>query len=112
MLSDQMIEYIEIFIAMVFVGQFAFGITLLALGKVMMEYYEWGIFRPATNWFQKSTNFFMKGCFGVGPYFYAKLMRYPWIITKLLFAIILLLMGLTSIVLYYILTWIINVLLG
>ncbi|MDV2685751.1 hypothetical protein RYX56_15400 [Alkalihalophilus lindianensis] len=112
MLSDQIIEYIEIFIAMVFVAQFGFGIALLVLGKVMMEYYEWGIFRPATNWFQKSTNLFMKGTIGAGPYFYARLIKYPWIITKLLFAITLIFMGLTSIVLYYILTWIINILLG
>ncbi|MEC2072300.1 hypothetical protein [Alkalihalophilus marmarensis] len=105
---EQYIEYTEYLVAMIFVAQTGFGFAVLILGRVMVEYYEWGIFNPPETWFQKSTNFFMKGTIGVGPYLYHRLYHYRWFVGKVLYTLIYLVLGLSSIILFQFFSYLIR----
>lgn len=88
--------------------QFAYGCTIFILEKTMLGYYEVAIYDPPTTVFQKITNTFQKGMFGSGYYIYTKIGKYNWFVRKVLYLIALLVQGVLSIIIYYILAWLID----
>lgn len=65
--------------------QLGYASAIFVLGKMMIEYYEWGYFKKPENWFQRSTNIFLDVTAGSGYYIYRALLRFPWILRKILF---------------------------
>ncbi|ALC90585.1 hypothetical protein AM500_12905 [Bacillus sp. FJAT-18017] len=51
------------------------SLTVLVLGSVMVDYYDWGTWEHPQNVLQKIINFLMAFIWGAGPYFY-KLFRF------------------------------------
>ncbi|MDV2886667.1 hypothetical protein RYX45_15855 [Alkalihalophilus pseudofirmus] len=93
MLSEGVIEWFELFFSYIIMAQLSYGFLVLILGATIIEYYEWGIFRPAETKFQKATNFFLKSIIGIGPYFYHRFSKYRVLKSKLYYLITLI--GLT-----------------
>lgn len=75
---DELLFYLDSAIVMWFVTQISFGFTVLVLGNVMMEYYEWGTYEQPLTTYQKTVNFIMAFLIGAGPFIYKKLLKYPW----------------------------------
>jgi hypothetical protein len=84
-MSEQTLENIEFILLSPVLAQIAFAFLVLILGFVIVDYYEGGVFRPAETWFQKLTNVFMKGFFGIGPYFYKRYKKHNWLTAKVLY---------------------------
>lgn len=61
-----------------FITQISFSFTVLVLGNVMMDFYEWGTYEQPVTTYQKTVNFIMAFLIGAGPFIYKKLLRYPW----------------------------------
>ncbi|MDV2685752.1 hypothetical protein RYX56_15405 [Alkalihalophilus lindianensis] len=72
MLTEDTITLIENIMMIFILSQVAYATLVFILGFIMVDYYEWGVFRPAETWFQKLTNGIMKSLFGLGPYFYQR----------------------------------------
>ncbi|MGM0842279.1 MAG: hypothetical protein ACQEWE_16200 [Bacillota bacterium] len=101
-------EIIKLIIIVILSTQFAYGCTIFILEKTMLGYYKVAIFDPPTTLFQKITNAFQKGMFGSGYYVYTKIGKYNWFVRKILYLIALLVQGVLSIIIYYILAWLID----
>ncbi|RSD27005.1 hypothetical protein [Mesobacillus subterraneus] len=86
-------------------AQFAFALTILLLGNMMLDYYEWGTYEKPANLMQKIVNVIMGLIIGIGPYFYKKFLRYNWFLRKLMMLGFLLIMGILSILVYQIIKW-------
>ncbi|MEC2072297.1 hypothetical protein [Alkalihalophilus marmarensis] len=82
-ISVELIEWFELFFSYIIMAQLSYGFLVLILGATIIEYYEWGIFRPARTNFQKATNFFLKSIIGIGPYFYYRYSNYSFLKSKI-----------------------------
>ncbi|MEB6548584.1 hypothetical protein MXL46_05610 [Heyndrickxia sporothermodurans] len=101
-MNMEIIEAIRILITVLLSAQFTYGCTILLLGRVMTDYYEWGTFEHPNTIFQKVTNAFMIVTISSGYYINKKLMKYNWFTRKLLLLFALILQGIISIIVYYI----------
>ncbi|WP_079478809.1 hypothetical protein [Halobacillus salinus] len=80
--------------------QIVYGLLILLLGRVMKEYFEWGIFDPPLNLFQKTTNVFLMGTIGSGYYLDEVLRKYSWFKRKLYMFSALVIQTIVSVILY------------
>ncbi len=80
--------------------QGAYALTILLLGSVMIEYYDWGIYEKPETLYQKSINVFFASLLGIGPYIYKRISRYNWFARKFLMIIFLFLFMIVSIYVY------------
>ncbi|MCM3663670.1 hypothetical protein M3204_04600 [Mesobacillus subterraneus] len=87
-------------------AQFAFALTILLLGNMMIEYYEWGTYEKTETKYQKTVNGIMGLIIGIGPFFYKRFIKYNWFLRKLIMLGFLLLMGITSILVYQFIKWV------
>ncbi|XQY91607.1 hypothetical protein ACNRWW_19275 [Metabacillus sp. HB246100] len=101
-------EILLLTVGVILATQFAYGCTIAILEKTMLEYYIMAIFNPPTSIFQKITNTFQKGMFGSGYYIYTKIGKYNWFVRKILFLLALFVQGIISIIIYSLLSWIVN----
>jgi hypothetical protein len=109
---DYVTEFIKLSIIVVLSTQFAYGCTILLLERTMLDYYDLAVYRPATTIFQKITNTFQKGMFGSGYYIYTKIGKYNWFVRKILYLLSLIVQGVLSIIIYYILAWLVDLIFG
>ncbi|MEC2072296.1 hypothetical protein [Alkalihalophilus marmarensis] len=86
-MTESEVSNLIIIIASPILSQISYAFLVLILGSIIVEYYEWGVFRPAETKFQKFTNFIMKGMFGAGFYFYHKYSKHNWLTAKILYTI-------------------------
>jgi hypothetical protein len=101
-----MLDIILGLIGLLLSAQFAFALTILLLGNMMLDYYEWGTYQKPANLMQKIVNGIMRLIIGIGPYFYKRILRYNWFLRKLIMLGFLLLMGILSILVYQIIKWV------
>ncbi|RIW32523.1 hypothetical protein D3H55_13125 [Bacillus salacetis] len=101
---EDTIEVIKIGVGVILSAQFTYGCTIAILEKTMLGFYKTSIYDPPTTVFQKITNTFQKGLLGSGYYIYTKIEKYNWFVRKILFLIALAIQGILSIILYYIIT--------
>ncbi|MCY8225723.1 hypothetical protein P9D36_18475 [Bacillus haynesii] len=102
------VEYAEYLIAAILSSQFVFGLCTLLLGYITMNYYEQGTFRPPSNIFKKTVNFGFALIFGASYFTYKRLYRYNLFLRKLYFALYLLGSGILSIIIFYLLSFILH----
>ncbi|MCA0970758.1 hypothetical protein LCM20_09170 [Halobacillus litoralis] len=100
--SAVIIEYFIMVVMYILSIQVLYGFSILLLGSVMTDYFEWGIFEPPETLFQRVTNIIMIGLIGSGFYINRRLMKYGWFKRKLLMFVALLMQTVASIVLYQI----------
>ncbi|MBS2970765.1 hypothetical protein J9317_18640 [Metabacillus sp. KIGAM252] len=100
MISIGVIKIIELCMGAIIAGQFGYSIAILILGRVQIEYFEWGIFENTTNIFLKSINFVLYSIAGLGPFLYYKSQRDSWILSKLLYILYLIIAGIIAIILF------------
>ncbi len=108
MSTEVFVKYAEYLMLGIFSIQFAFGLSILLLGRIMMNYYERGTYRAPSNSFQKTVNFTTALFMGSGYYIYKKLYKYNCFFRKLYFLLFLVGGGILSIVTYYILSFILH----
>jgi hypothetical protein len=89
---------------MYFLGiQVIYSFLILVFGNLIYDVYDVGIYHNPSNIFQKTFNFVVNFFFGLGPYIYRRLLKYPWILRKIYMLIATAIMLVISIILYYIL---------
>ncbi|WP_242556306.1 hypothetical protein [Bacillus sp. HU-1818] len=108
MSAEIFVKYAEYLMLGIFSIQFAYGLSILLLGNIMMNYYEWGTFRDPSKLFQKVVNFGTGLFMGSGYFVYKRLYKYNWFLRKLYFLIFLVGGGILSIIIYYILSFILH----
>ncbi|MBG9913423.1 hypothetical protein [Bacillus sonorensis] len=108
MSADTFVEYAEYVIAIILSAQFAFGLVTLLLGYMIMDYYERGTFSEPSNLFQKFVNGWFALIFGASYFAYKRLYKYNWFLRKLYYALYLLGSGILSIIIFYILSFILH----
>lgn len=72
----------------ILMSQLAYAFTTFVLGNTMLEYFEWGYYKSPKTLVQKIINVFLNVFVGSGYYIYRALLKYTWIIRKLLFLLI------------------------
>ncbi|MBD1380438.1 hypothetical protein [Metabacillus arenae] len=77
---------------------------LMVIEWYMVDYYEFGTFENPESIFDKIHNFFMQLFHGSGYFFYKRYRKKIWILRKLYMLIALILQGVASIIVFYILT--------
>ncbi|PLT35018.1 hypothetical protein CUU64_06405 [Bacillus sp. V5-8f] len=87
-MGNDFVLYIKYIGIVLMCTQLGYASAILVLGKTMLEYYEWGYFKKTENLFQRLTNIFLDVTAGSGYYIYKALLRFPWIVRKLLFLLI------------------------
>ncbi|AZB44615.1 hypothetical protein CEF21_21280 [Bacillus sp. FJAT-42376] len=104
------IEIIQVIVLILLVSQNAYAFTLIIMGNILLEYYQWGIFENPKHWFPKTTNFILRFLFGIGPYFYKKLhnQERSWFSRKALYLGWYLLFSVVCILFYSIISTILN----
>lgn len=75
-------------LAMLIATHLGYALAIFVGGHVVTDYFEWGYFEKPKNWLQKCTNFIMNILVGSGYHVYKRLVQFPWILRKLLFAFI------------------------
>lgn len=68
--------------------QWVYALTVLLLGSVMVDYYDWGTWEEPQNALQKILTWIMMLLIGIGPYFYKKFRfkkKYNWFTWRLAF---------------------------
>jgi hypothetical protein len=98
--AEEIITYIGYIIAAWAGIQGAYALTILLLGSVMIEYYDWGIYEKPETLYQKSINFFFASLLGIGPFIYKRISRYNWFARKFLMIVFLFLYMIASIYVY------------
>ncbi|ALC90586.1 hypothetical protein AM500_12915 [Bacillus sp. FJAT-18017] len=84
-------EFVSIFLDILILWwgvQWTYALTVLLLGSVMVDYYDWGTWEDPQNIVQKTLTFIMAFLIGVGPYFYKKFIfekKYNWYKWRLAF---------------------------
>ncbi|WP_338778728.1 hypothetical protein [Metabacillus sp. FJAT-52054] len=84
---ESITEILKIGVALMLTAQCSYCFSLLLIGNTLLDYYEWGIFEKPKHWLPKTTNFILKGIFGLGPYLYKRLQHHSWLFRKLIFFI-------------------------
>lgn len=102
------IEFFQIALNAWLSTQFAYGLTILFLGRIMINYFESAIEEDPDNIFNKMINILMYAMFGSGYVLYKKFQKFSWIIQKSLFLIALFIQGLVSIFIYVIIKGFLN----
>jgi hypothetical protein len=103
-LFHDIIAFIDNLLLMLVASHFGFGLGILFVGKLLVDYYEWGIFDPPETKFQKITNIFMRSIVGLCPFLYNRFKSYNWLVAKLLYIVSYLLLGVVALVLYQIIS--------
>ncbi|MDV2886666.1 hypothetical protein RYX45_15850 [Alkalihalophilus pseudofirmus] len=106
----EIITFIDNLLLMLIASHFGFGLGIMFVGKLLVDYYEWGIFDPPETKFQKATNIFMRSIVGLCPYLYNRYKKYNWLVAKLLYIVSYLLLGILALILYQILSGLLNLL--
>jgi hypothetical protein len=88
------------FIALWWGFQWAYALTVLFLGSVIVDYYDWGTWENPQNALQKAINFIMAFIFGAGPYLYKKFRKYNWFTRRLALLGVLIVGGIAAILAY------------
>ncbi|KML32503.1 hypothetical protein VL12_14600 [Rossellomorea marisflavi] len=101
----EVVEIIKFFMIIIFGTQFAHGLTVLILEKTMLNYFVFSIFFPPETFFQKLTNIMQYTLVGSSYFIYTKIGKYNWFVRKILFAVILFLQGVCSIIVYHLIAW-------
>jgi hypothetical protein len=110
MSAEEIITYTGYALAVWATIQGGYALTILLLGNVMVEYYEWGTYEKPETLYQKSVNTFFVTFMGIGPFIYKKLLRNNWFVRKLLMVVFLFLYMITSIYVYKFITFILKAL--
>ncbi|KZZ85085.1 hypothetical protein AS29_008535 [Bacillus sp. SJS] len=100
MISTGLIKIIELCMLAILAGQFGYAFAIFILGRVQIEYFEWGIFKNSNNIFHKFINFFLYSIVGLGPFLFYKSQKQSWILSKLLYILYLILVGIIAIILF------------
>lgn len=100
MISIGAVKIIELCMLAILAGQFGYSFAILILGKVQIEYFEWGIFENSSNIFHKLINIALYTIVGLGPLLYYKSQRSSWILSKLLYILYLILAGIVAIIMF------------
>jgi hypothetical protein len=100
--AEEIIVLIEETIVVWFILQSGYAMAVLLVGRVMIEYYEWGIFEKPSTLFEKTINTLLTVTAGVGPFIYKKLYRVNWLFRKILMLLFLVLFGIVGIIIYQI----------
>jgi hypothetical protein len=98
--AEEVIFFIEKTIAMWFVFQSGYGMAVLLVGRVMIEYYEWGIFEQPSTLYEKIINTLLTVTAGIGPFVYKKLYKVNWLFRKILMLLFLILFGLAGVIIF------------
>ncbi|WP_079506534.1 hypothetical protein [Mesobacillus jeotgali] len=102
MTVEEVIYFIEMTIVIWFLFQSGYAMAVLLVGRVMIEYYEWGIFENPSTLYEKTINTLLTVTAGVGPFIYKKLYKVNWFFRKILMLLFLILFGIAGIVIYQI----------
>ncbi|WP_019244414.1 MULTISPECIES: hypothetical protein [Bacillus] len=70
----------------------------------MVDYYKLGTFENPETIFDKITNFFMKLFLGSGYVIYSKFSKHNWFVRKFYMLVALVVQGIVSIIIYFIIT--------
>lgn len=100
--TAEIIEVITTVIGAWFTLQFVVCLVTILLGNVMVDHVETGVFRNTKNPFLNLFTFIVLFLLGLGPFIYKKLVRFSWIVRRLLMLVITLVMGLLFMFIYYI----------
>lgn len=79
-------------------------LLFLILEWAMVDYYRWGTFKGPTSIFQKILNIIMAIAMGSGYFLYSKFEKYNWITRKFFMLLSLLVHGISSMIVYYMIT--------
>ncbi|WNF22702.1 hypothetical protein [Mesobacillus jeotgali] len=104
MSAEEIIIFIEKTIAMWFVFQSGYGAAVFILGRVIIEYYEWGIFENPSTPYEKTINSLLTITVGVGPFIYKKLYRVNWFFRKIFMLLFLILFGIAGVIIFNIIS--------
>lgn len=104
MLTNSTITLIESIMLILILSQAAYAILVFILGFIMVDYYEWGIFREPTTWLQKTTNMILMSIFGIGPFLYKRFRKHNLIVSKFYYLISLLGVGIICFLLYHLIS--------
>jgi hypothetical protein len=102
--AEEVILFIEKASVMWFIAQSGYGIAVAILGRVMIEYYEWGIFEQPSTPYEKTINTLLTVTVGVGPFIYKKLYKVNWFFRKILMLLFLILFGLAGVIIFIIIS--------
>ncbi|ASB91080.1 hypothetical protein CHH92_16605 [Bacillus sonorensis] len=108
MTPEIFVEYSEYALCAILGAQFGYGLLLLILGNLMINNYERGTFEIPSNLFKKIVNFYTGLFFGASYFVYKRLYKYNWFLRKLYFSLYLLGSGILSIIIFYILSFILH----
>ncbi|OLS36346.1 hypothetical protein BTR22_12655 [Alkalihalophilus pseudofirmus] len=100
----EIITFIDNLLLMLIASHFGFGLGIVVVGKLLVDYYEWGIFTPPETKFQKTTNIFMRSIVGLGPYIYNRFKKYNWLVAKLLYIVSYLILGVAALIVYQVIS--------
>jgi hypothetical protein len=84
--------------------QWASVLLFLIIEWAMVDFYRLGTFENPESILDKITNFFMRLFLGSGYFFYNKFSKHNWFIRKLYMLLALILQGILSIIIYYIIS--------
>ena len=108
---EEFVTFLLDFITIWWGGQWGFALTVLVLGSVMVDYYDWGTWEHPHNALQKGINFLMAFLIGAGPYFYKKFRfkkKYNWITWRLAFLGVLIGGGILAILVFDLISTVLN----
>ena len=71
--AEEIIFFIEKMIVVWFLFQSGYAMAVFLVGRVIIEYYEWGIFENPATPYEKTINTLLTVTVGVGPFVYKKL---------------------------------------
>lgn len=108
--TEEIINFIEKAIVVWFIFQSGYAMAVFLTGRVMIEYYEWGIFEEPSTPYEKTINTLLTVTAGVGPYVYKKLYRFNWFFRKILMAIFLILFGIVGVIIYQVVSTVLRAL--
>lgn len=100
--AEDLVLFIEKTIVIWFIFQSGYAIAVFLVGRVMIEYYEWGMFENPSTTYEKTINTLLTVTAGVGPFVYKKLYRVNWFFRKILMLLFLILFGIAGIAIYQI----------
>ena len=102
MYPEEIINFIEKTIIVLFLFQSGYAMAVLLVGRVMIEYYEWGRFDKPTTSYEKTINTLLTVTAAVGPFVYKRLYKVNWFFRKILMLLFLILFGIIGIIIYQI----------
>ena len=98
--AEEIILFIEKTIVVWFLFQTGYAMAVFLVGRVMIEYYEWGRFEDPATPYEKTINTLLSVTAGVGPFVYKKLYKFNWFFRKILMVIFLFLFGIAGVIIF------------